>query len=101
MKQPIKDNWFKIAAVILLLWALADNPYGYYQFLRWAILIIGGYSAYLAYNLKKIGWAVVFGIIAVLFNPMIPFYFSRDVWQLIDIGSAVLFLVSSLGKKRE
>ncbi len=90
----IKDNWFKIIATILLLWALADNPYGYYQFLRWVVVIIAGYTAYVAYNNQKIGWAWVFGIVAILFNPIFPFYLSKGNWQFIDVVVAVLFLVS-------
>jgi hypothetical protein len=89
-----KNNWFKILAVILLLWALAHHPYGYYQFLRWLILGVSTYSAYLAYNSGRKIWIGIFGIIALLFNPIIPFYFQRDTWQFIDIITAVLFLVS-------
>ena len=94
MKKLIKENWFKILVVILLFLALADNPYGYYQFLRWAVLIIGSYSAYLSYEKGKNGWAWIFVIIAILFNPIIPFYLSRDIWQIIDLISGVLFLAS-------
>ena len=98
MNTFIKDNWFKILAAVLLLWATADNPYGYYQFLRWAVAIIAGYTAYTAYNKQKMGWAWVFGIMAVLFNPILPFYLAKDTWQLIDIGSAVLFFISIFQK---
>lgn len=98
MNTFIKDNWFKILASVLLLWALSDNPYGYYQFLRWAIVIIAGYTAYVAYNKQKTGWAWVFGIMAVLFNPIFPFYLSKDTWQLIDVVSAIIFIISILPK---
>jgi hypothetical protein len=101
MNNFIKNNWFKIIAVILLLWALTDNPYSYYQFLRWAILIIASYSAYFFYESKKNDWVWIFGIIAILFNPIFPFYFSKDNWQLIDIISAILFFISLFNKKYE
>jgi len=98
MKEKIKNwlrqNWFKIIAIIFLLGALEQWPYGYYQFLRWAILIIGAYSAYLAYNNQKMGWAWIFGIMAVLFNPIFPFYLSKNTWQSIDIIAAIIFFVS-------
>jgi len=98
MKQFVEDNWFKILGAIILLIALADNPYSYYQFLRWAIVIIAGYTAYTAYNTRKTGWAWVFGVMAILFNPIMPFYFSKDTWQLIDFCSAVIFVVSIFQK---
>ncbi len=94
MKTFIKENWFKILAIILLLGALGNWPYGYYQLLRWAILIIGVYSAYLAYERGKISWAWTFGITAVLFNPILPFYLSKGTWQFIDIIAAIIFLIS-------
>ena len=100
MKNFIKDNWFKILAAVLLLWALADNPYGYYQFLRWAILVIGVYTAYTFYKQQKIAWAWIFGIMAVLFNPIFPFYLSKDTWQLIDVAAAIIFFASLFNNKK-
>ena len=98
MKERIKiflqQNWYRILAIILLLWALSDNPYGYYQFLRWVILVIGVYSAYSAYSTGKKSWAWIFSAIAVLFNPIVPFYLQKDTWQFIDIITATVFSVS-------
>ena len=94
MKNFLKENWFKLLAILFLLGALGDWPYGYYQLLRWLILGIGGYSAYLAYNSERKVWVGIFGVIALLFNPIIPFYLSKDTWQFIDIVVAIIFFVS-------
>jgi len=94
MNNFIKQNWFKILAAIILIVGMGNHPYGYYQSIRWAILIIGGCSAYLAYKNKEIAWAWVFGIIAILFNPISLFYLSKGTWQLFDLFAAILFLVS-------
>jgi FtsH-binding integral membrane protein len=94
LKNWIINNWFKFLAAVLLLWALADNPYGYYQLLRWFMLAIGGYLAYRFYKNKKIIWAIIFGLVALLFNPIIPFYLQKNVWQIIDIIVAILFFAS-------
>jgi hypothetical protein len=81
-----------IAAVILLL-ALAPWPYGYYQLLKFVVCGAAGYIAFTAYSWKKI-WAMwLFGFIAILFNPLIPIYLSREVWQPIDIICGILFVV--------
>ena len=102
MKQKIKTwfryNWFKILAILFLLGAFGDNPYSYYQILRWVILGTSGYSAYLAYNSGRKIWTWIFGIIALLFNPVIPFYFARGTWQVIDIIVAIIFFVSIFNK---
>ncbi len=55
----------------MLFWALADNPYGYYQILRW---VVCGLTRYLAYRNDKNVWAWIFGVTAVLFNPIAPIY---------------------------
>jgi ABC-type Mn2+/Zn2+ transport system permease subunit len=94
MKNFFKKNWFKIIAIFILLLSFGKWPYSYYQFLRWAILIIGAYSAYLSYEKKEMAWVWIFIMIAVLFNPIIPFYLSRNTWQYIDIIAAILFFIS-------
>lgn len=94
MENWIKENWFKILAILFLLGALGDWPYGYYQLLRWLILGVGGYSAYLAYNSERKIWMGIFGVVALLFNPIIPFYLQKDTWQLIDVVAAAIFFAS-------
>lgn len=90
----LKNNWFKILAILFLLGALGDHPYGYYQFLRWIIMAVGGYLTFLAYNSERKIWVWIFGLITLLFNPIIPFYLSKDVWQFIDVIVAIIFLIS-------
>ncbi len=90
----LKNNWFKILALLLLLGALGDNDYGYYQFLRWVIVVIGAYLTYLAYNSENKIWMWTFALITLLFNPIFPFYLSREIWQVIDVIVAIIFLIS-------
>lgn len=99
MKNFVANNWFKILAGIMLVVALGNHPYGYYQLLRWVIMAIAIYSAYKAHELGNNGWTWVFGMIAVLFNPIIPFYIERNTWQLIDLITAVIFFASFFQKK--
>lgn len=97
----LKQNWFKILVAILLFVALGNHPYSYYQILRWSVMIIGIYSAYAAHESKKDGWAWIFGVIAVLFNPIIPFYFSKETWQFLDLVTGIIFLINILFSKRK
>jgi hypothetical protein len=82
-----------IAAVMLLL-ALASWPYGYYQLLRLVVCGVSVYVAFMAYQWQKIWETWTFGFIAVLFNPLIPIHFSRELWQTIDVICALLFILS-------
>lgn len=90
----LKQNWYRVIVILMMLAALGDHPYGYYQFLRWVAAIISFYLAYLAYSDKKNGWAWVFGAIGILFNPIAPFYLQRETWQLFNLAVAVIYFVS-------
>ncbi len=101
MKNYLKQNWFKVLAILFSFGALGDWSYGYYQLLRWVILAVGGYSAYIAYKSENKTWAWIFGVIAVLFNPIIPFYFSRETWQPINIAVGIIFFISLFSKYKK
>jgi len=89
----IKENWFALVAALFLFGALLSWPYSYFQLLRWVVCGIGTYSAYMAHERGRAGWAFVFGIIAVLFNPIMPFYLQKGTWKVFDIAAAIPFLV--------
>ena len=42
------------------------------------------------------GWGIAFGIIFLLFNPIVPVYFDRAIWFFIDIATAGIFIASGL-----
>lgn len=85
-----------ICAALLLL-ALIDLPIGYYTFLR--IIVTIGAIAIIVKEFEN-GfnfWVVAFGIIAILFNPLIPVYLNdKDAWMPIDVIAAVLFIIKLL-----
>jgi hypothetical protein len=85
----------------MLLIALATLPYGYYRLLRWVVCGASIFVAFTAYNWKKIWATWLFGFIALLFNPLIPIYLSREVWQPIDVICALLFFVAIFLKEPE
>jgi len=82
-----------LIAAAMLLGALAEWPYGYYQLLRLVTCGVSVYIAALAYNWEKVWATWLFGFIAVLFNPLLPVHLSRGLWQPIDLICAVMFVV--------
>jgi len=76
--------------------ALFDGlPYGYFTLLRFVVCAVGAYIAYKTYekdNESLLVW--LFGGIAILFNPIIPIYFTREVWWVIDLIVGGVFLLS-------
>jgi hypothetical protein len=100
MKKFLKENWFVFVAALFLLGALGHWPYSYDQLLRWIVCGVGAYSAYKAYESDRTGWAWFFGIIAILYNPIMPFYMQRGTWNVIDLVAAIVFFVFPFTKKR-
>lgn len=95
MKNKIqKITILKIIAIIILFWALADNPYSYYQILRWVIASVSGYSAYLAYKQGKNAWTWTLAITAIFFNPIAPIHLNRETWSILNIITAVIIFIS-------
>ncbi len=82
-------------AAVLLVAAIAKWPYGYYTLLRWVTCATAIFIAYKAY-LWKGNWAAwLFGLIAVLFNPLLPIHLSRRIWRPIDLTVAALFVAAA------
>ena len=76
----------------LLFLGAAPLPYGFYTLLR--LLACGFFisAAVLTHqkNNKVLPW--VFGLMALLFNPIIKIHFPKELWAAIDIASAIFIL---------
>lgn len=83
--------WF--VPVVFLIIALLPFPYGFYVFLRIVVCIT---AAILVYHEQRQRyrisfWVIVFGLMAVLFNPIIPVHLTREIWIPINVASAAVF----------
>jgi hypothetical protein len=91
----------KIILSILFFVCLADMPYGYYQFVRFAGFIGFGILGYQAYEQGRQSWAIVYASLAILFQPFIKIALGRPLWNIIDVVVAVGLLISiSLEKNK-
>lgn len=88
-------GWIPLAAsIVLLLMASADSwPYGFYQLLRIVVTGTASYALVLTAQSRKV-WPWVMGAIAILFNPVLPISFTREEWQPIDFGVAIIFSIA-------
>ena len=79
-----------------LLLATAHMPSGFYFFLR--ILVTTGAVILIIRDLQ-VGfnfWVIIFGILAILFNPLIPVYLhDKSAWTVIDLFSSLMFGIRS------
>ena len=67
-------------------------PYGYYQILRWVVCGVGAYCAIRLAGRK--GWMWAMSIVALLFNPALPFRFGYSTWGAIDLIAGVFFITA-------
>ena len=69
-------------------------PYGYFQFVRFACLVGFAFLAYQSYQEGKETEAILFGILAVLFQPFFKIALGRELWNVVDVVVGVGLLVS-------
>ena len=83
-----------VAPALLLIAALLPWPYGYYGLLRLVVFVVCGWMAYEQWRFDDAvsGWVVAFGGVALLYNPFIPVHLTREIWSVVNIATAVLFL---------
>lgn len=94
-KEDVKyRNVVAVISVFMLLLAIPRLPYGYYIFLRWVVSLSAVFSAWVANSSEDKFWVFLMGGIAILFNPIIPVHLIKEIWVIIDLIVAILFLVS-------
>ena len=87
-----KSLW--LGPTVLLAAALLPWPYGYYHLLRLVVCAVSGWIAYEQWKHDDAisGWVVAFGGVALLYNPLMPVHLSREIWSVLNLASAALFL---------
>ena len=86
----------------LLFIGLIDLPIGYYTLLR-IVVTIGSVAVLVKEFENGLNfWVFTFGLIAILFNPLIPVYLNNKLaWMSIDIICAIIFVIKSFVIKQK
>jgi hypothetical protein len=95
------DKSIKIILAILFFLCLADMPYGFYQFVRFAGLI--GFAV-LAYHSNQQGRQtemIIYGGLAFLFQPFLKIALGRQMWNIVDVFVAIGLLLSIFMKPKK
>ena len=78
---------------VLLLLCLAPMPYGYYQLVRFIAAVVFIVLAWHNYNTKEVCLTVVFGALALLFQPFIKIALGRTMWNIVDVIVAGMLII--------
>jgi len=81
------------SAAFLFAAAFGAWPYGFYQLLRWVVSITSAYTAYQLWLRGNHVWASVFIFSGILFNPIAPIHFNKNMWQFIDLFAGLFLAV--------
>ncbi len=91
--EIVYKTFFTFCALCCFI-AVLPLPILYYTFLRIIVFIASGIVVYYFGKQKEFNWVFIFGMILILFNPIIPIHFYlKSIWIPIDIITGILFLL--------
>ena len=95
------NNVIKIVLSILFFLCLVDMPYGFYQFVRFAGLIGFAILAYQANQQGRQTEMIIYGGLALLFQPFFKISLGREMWNVVDVVVGIGLLISIFMKPKE
>ncbi len=83
------------ACAAMLFIGAAPLPYGYYTLLRLVACGVFAFAAFIAADRKHnvLPWA--FGLMVLLFNPIVKIHLPKEAWTLVDVAAGVFLLVAA------
>jgi len=76
-------------------------PYGYFQFVRFISLIGFAILAYQAKEQGKQTEVIIFGVLALLFQPFFKISLGRTLWNIVDLIVATGLILSIINSTKE
>ena len=95
------ERIIKIFLSLLLFLCLVNMPYGFYQFVRFAGLIGFAILAYQANQQGRQKEMIIFGSLALLFQPFFKIALGREIWNIVDVIVGIGLLISIFMKPKE
>lgn len=75
-------------------------PYGYYQLVRFAGLIGFAILAYQANKKDRKTEMIIYGGLALLFQPFFKIALGRELWNIVDVIVGIGLLISTFLKPK-
>ena len=95
------NKLIRIILAIILFLCLADMPYGYYQFVRFAAMIGFGILAFQSVESENKTFVIVCGALALLFQPFFKIALGRELWNVVDVIVGVGLIISLFINKQQ
>ncbi|MBL7824482.1 MAG: hypothetical protein JNK69_13825 [Saprospiraceae bacterium] len=91
----------KLGLAILFFICLLDMPYGYFQFVRIAALLVFSLLAYHASNNENKSEMILYIALAILFQPIIKIALGRTIWNIVDVIVGAWLVYQFMNEKRK
>lgn len=95
------ERAIKIFLSLILFLCLVDMPYGFYQFVRFAGLIGFAILAYQANDQGRQTEMIIYGGLALLFQPFFKIALGRQMWNIVDVVVGIGLIISIFMKPKE
>lgn len=89
------EKTIKIILALLMFICLADLPYGYFELVRFIALIAFGLLAAQASQIGRQNEMIIYGALALLFQPIFKISLGRELWNMIDVIVGIGLLISA------
>ena len=87
-------------AAALVFYAIGNHPYNVYTFTRWVVFLTCCWGLWQGYRRMWLSFAPVYGVVGILFNPLVPFHFQRSTWRVLDVAVGVSLVLSLVLESR-
>tara|TARA_Y100000385_G_C12729910_1_gene482289 strand:- start:237 stop:536 length:300 start_codon:yes stop_codon:yes gene_type:complete len=84
----------KIVLAVLFFLCLLDLPYGFYQFVRFVAMIGFGFLAFKANESDRQTEMIIYGALALLFQPLFKIALGRELWNIVDVVVGIGLIVT-------
>jgi hypothetical protein len=73
-----------MGAVMLVFAAAEKQPDSFYTLLRWICCAVFAYSAVISFQMQRMLWLGIFGVLGIVFNPIFPLPLDHGSWIVAD-----------------
>jgi len=94
-------KYLQLILSALLLVCLLAMPYGYYVLVRFIATICFCILTLQYYDKKELGLAIIFGSLALLFQPFFKVALGRTMWNVVDVLVAIFLAALVISKSKK
>lgn len=89
-----------LVSAAMLFAALGRWPYGYFVVMRWVVCTSAIFVAVVAYKSRQYWGTWLYGLLALLFNPVFSARLRRGTWRPLDAVAGIAMVIAIILVRR-